>query len=201
MKVICKCCHRAFDYDMYMGLCPKCGRVYRRGKGVYSAVEKDMVGDFHLHAEEGGLNRGIQGVVYNQGSSETGKTRLNGFDMDGSVSLAGSATASAYGTTASSQYNNASSNNAKSYNYANKFSSAVNSGGANNSVYATLSPQSTPKDVAETIKTSTRNGYYAPNHKTKMNQAVVKDKKPGTPLALIIFMIILIISILSSIFE
>jgi hypothetical protein len=200
MKVICKCCHKAFDYDMYMGLCPKCGRVYRRGKGVYSAVEKDMVGDFHLHAEEGGLNRGIQGVVYNQGSSETGKTRLNGFDMDGSSST--------YVTAASSQYNSTGNQNNKSiskaantYNYASRFNSSVNNGVANNSVYATLSPQSTPKDVAETIKTSTRNGYYAPNHKTKMNQAVVKDKKPGTPLALIIFMIILIISILSSIFE
>ena len=47
MKVICKCCHKAFDYDMYMGLCPKCGRVYRRGKGHYSIVEKDMLGDYH----------------------------------------------------------------------------------------------------------------------------------------------------------
>ncbi len=68
MKVICKCCHKSFDYDMYMGLCPKCGRVYRRGSGHYSAVEKDMLGDFHVHADEGGLNRGIHGVVYNQGS-------------------------------------------------------------------------------------------------------------------------------------
>ena len=68
MKVICKCCHKAFDYDMYMGLCPKCGRVYRRGKGHYSIVEKDMLGDFHVHVDEGGLNRGIQGVVYNQGT-------------------------------------------------------------------------------------------------------------------------------------
>ena len=68
MKVICKCCHRSFDYDMYMGLCPKCGRVYRRGKEHYSAVEKDMMGEFHLHADEGGLNRGIHGVVYNQAS-------------------------------------------------------------------------------------------------------------------------------------
>lgn len=68
MKVICKCCHKAFDYDMYMGLCPKCGRVYRRGKGHYSIVEKDMLGDFHVHVDEGGLNRGIHGVVYNQGT-------------------------------------------------------------------------------------------------------------------------------------
>lgn len=69
MKVICKCCHKAFDYDMYMGLCPKCGRVYRRGKEHYSVIEKDMMGEFHLHADEGGLNRGIHGVVYNQGST------------------------------------------------------------------------------------------------------------------------------------
>ena len=71
MKVICKCCHKAFDYDMYMGLCPKCGRVYRRGKEHYSIIEKDMMGDFHLHADEGGLNRGIHGVVYNQGSTSS----------------------------------------------------------------------------------------------------------------------------------
>ena len=80
MKVTCKCCHKVFDYDMYMGLCPKCGRVYRRGAGHYSAVEKDMMGDFHLHVDEGGLNRGIHGVVYNQGSSETGSANLNGYD-------------------------------------------------------------------------------------------------------------------------
>ncbi|MCR5543673.1 MAG: hypothetical protein K6F55_05935 [Eubacterium sp.] len=71
MKVICKCCHKAFDYDMYMGLCPKCGRVYRRGRSHYSEIEKNMIGDFHLHADEGGLNRGIEGVVYNQGTPQS----------------------------------------------------------------------------------------------------------------------------------
>ena len=71
MKVICKCCHKAFDYDMYMGLCPKCGRVYRRGRSHYSEIEKNMIGDFHLHADEGGLNRGIEGVVYNQSTPQS----------------------------------------------------------------------------------------------------------------------------------
>ncbi len=167
MKVICKCCHKSFDYDMYMGLCPKCGRVYRRDKGMYSVVEKDMVGDFHLHADDGGLNRGIQGVVYNQGSGESGKTRLNGFNQSTSLNQ---------GT---SNIHNEVSNN----------------------LYTTISPQATPKDAVETIKASTKNGYYAPTHKTKINQSVVKTKRTGNSLGVIIFLIIIIMSILSSIFD
>ena len=77
MKVICKCCHRSFDYDMYMGLCPKCGRVYRRGREAYSPVERDMAGEFHVHADARGLNRGIDGVVYNQSSDNVGVMKTN----------------------------------------------------------------------------------------------------------------------------
>ncbi len=180
MKVICKCCHKAFDYDMYMGLCPKCGRVYRRGKGVYSAVEKDMVGDFHLHADDGGLNRGIHGVVYNQGSAETvinkpvsNKTSIDTLEIN-TPAPARTVVVPRTGTVSKAAVAQMSSQ---------------------------LSSQATPRDVAETIKTSTRNGYYAPNHKTKMNQAVVKNNKQGNSLGVIVFIIIIIVSILSSILE
>lgn len=180
MKVVCKCCHKAFDYDMYMGLCPKCGRVYRRGKGVYSAVEKDMVGDFHLHADDGGLNRGIHGVIYNQGSSETvinrpvsNKTTVDTLEMS-APAPARPAVVPKYGTVSKAAIAQASSQ---------------------------ISSQATPRDVAETIRTSTKNGYYAPNHKTKMNQAVVNNKKQGSSLGVIVFIIIIIISIVSSILD
>lgn len=33
MKVICKACGKKFDYDVYMGLCPKCSTYYRDGMG------------------------------------------------------------------------------------------------------------------------------------------------------------------------
>ncbi len=33
MKVICKECGKKFDYDVYMGLCPKCSTYYRDGMG------------------------------------------------------------------------------------------------------------------------------------------------------------------------
>ncbi len=33
MKVICKECGKKFDYDVYMGLCPKCSTYYREGMG------------------------------------------------------------------------------------------------------------------------------------------------------------------------
>ena len=29
MKVICQNCKNKFDYHMYVGLCPKCGKIYR----------------------------------------------------------------------------------------------------------------------------------------------------------------------------
>lgn len=29
MKVICQHCGNKFDYHMYVGLCPKCGKIYR----------------------------------------------------------------------------------------------------------------------------------------------------------------------------
>lgn len=33
MKVVCKVCRKKFDYDVYMGLCPKCGNYFREGMG------------------------------------------------------------------------------------------------------------------------------------------------------------------------
>ena len=95
MKVICKCCHKAFDYEMYMGLCPKCGKVYRRGKEHYSAIEKDMAGAFHIHADDGGLNRGIDGVIYNQGSLPEHKILNKEIHIDEAADYSDS---SSYGT-------------------------------------------------------------------------------------------------------
>lgn len=60
---------------MYMGLCPKCGRVYRKGNGDrFSRVEEGILGgSFHIHADSAGLNRGIPGVEYNNAGDDAKK--------------------------------------------------------------------------------------------------------------------------------
>ncbi len=60
---------------MYMGLCPKCGRVYRRGNGDrFSRAEEGILGgSFHIHADAAGLNRGIPGVEYNNAGDNAKK--------------------------------------------------------------------------------------------------------------------------------
>ena len=201
MKVTCKCCHKVFDYDMYMGLCPKCGRVYRRGAGHYSAVEKDMMGDFHLHAEEGGLNRGIHGVVYNQGSTETGSTNLNGYDTNVVGTIAKAATGgqsgkATYNKPQPARYSKPITNSSVKSQYA-PYASKASSGNMSQA----FSSQATPKDVIETVKSSTGNGYYSTTHKTKLNQQVSRNGKQNSSIGLIVFIIIIIISILSSIFD
>lgn len=42
MKVICKNCGKRFDFDTYMGLCPKCSTYYREGK-EYENLSKPSV--------------------------------------------------------------------------------------------------------------------------------------------------------------
>lgn len=171
MKVICKCCFRPFDYDMYMGLCPKCGRVYRREKGMYSEVERDMVGDFHLHADDGGLNRGIDGVVYNQPGSVSEKNTKNGFDEE----------------------------------YLDKHRYVKS---ASKSVIQTASPAE--RQVSNTYNAKTggqampvngKGEYYSPDHKTQMNKEITPKGKKGGGLAVLIWIIIIAIAIVSSILD
>lgn len=197
MKVICKCCFKPFDYDMYMGLCPKCGRVYRRGKGVYSEVERDMVGDFHLHADDGGLNRGIDGVVYNQGSSDLFRTQKNGFDegMDDFPSITpnkpiifGSPTKPANPANGAAV--------TRSANVARPMNPAGNMAGAQNGYRP---PK--PVNPSITFGPGADKGYFAANHGTKINQPVVKGNKKGNGFGATITLIIIIIAILMSIFE
>ncbi|MBR6402875.1 MAG: hypothetical protein IKS48_05780 [Eubacterium sp.] len=169
MRVICKCCFRPFDYDMYMGLCPKCGRVYRREKGMYSEVEKDMVGDFHLHAEDGGLNRGIDGVVYNQPGSVADKNKKNGFDEDFEerhyrpVSVPGAAA------------NQAASRATASSSAAGTFSQR----------------QAAIQQKAAMSKNASQ--YYSPNHKTQLNKSITEKKNGNGGVAFLIFIIFIII--------
>ncbi len=75
IKVFCKCCGKPFDYEMYMGLCPKCGRVYRKGEGDrMTHIEEGILGgSYHIHANQAGLNRGIPGVEYNSAGVDAKK--------------------------------------------------------------------------------------------------------------------------------
>ena len=172
MKVLCRCCHRPFDYDMYMGLCPKCGRVYRRGREGYSAIERDMVGDFHIHVDDGGLNRGIDGVVYNQSSSENVSASFDDYVMSTSGYKASKPVNAPYSAPKQT----------------------------NIPVTAMRSPSASiaQRQAAYTAVKKEANGYFAPDHKTKMNQPVVNNKK-SSDVGAIIFIIILIIAIISSI--
>ena len=205
MKVICKCCHKAFDYDMYMGLCPKCGRVYRRGKEHYSAVEKDMAGDFHLHGEEGGLNRGISGVVYNQGSDEKKILMKNGFDEDDEpqnkyVREVNDIPA-AYATAANaSQGRGAKMVHSGVQPSPGNVNSGTNNYWAVNSNQKAANQQMMKQQLAAAMN-SRGNGYYSPDHKTKLNQQVVRRKKGNPTIGFIIFIIIIILSFLSSMFD
>ena len=180
MKVICRCCHLPFDYDMYMGLCPKCGRVYRRGREHYSAVERDMMGTFHLEGDEGGLNRGISGVVYNHSSQDGIKTKLNGFDED-FITDYNEPHSAGY-----SQYVKPAGGQAKPY--AKPVAPAT---GTVNPVAKPVQSLITPTNTAKTEKNFSGNGYYSPTHKTKMNQSVGKNKKGSDAIGIIIFIFII----------
>ena len=199
MKVMCRCCHKLFDYDMFMGLCPKCGRVYRRGKEAYSQVERDMIGQFHIDGDEGGLNRGIHGVRYNQESEETGKTMLNGFDLRESEMAQGSGYSSqSYPKSkyvqVANQYN-AINNNQAAQAYQNKnAASAV----YQNASAGITSAAKTVGQKAGVAVNDFRNPYYASSHGTRMNQGVTGKKKNNSA-GLIIFIVIIIIMILEAI--
>ena len=200
MKVMCRCCHKLFDYDMFMGLCPKCGRVYRRGREAYSQVERDMIGQFHIDGDEGGLNRGIHGVRYNQESEETGKTMLNGFDLRESE-MAQSAGYPAlnnpkarYVQTANSYAaQNASVQNPAYQNSAHDQVSAI----YQNASSTITSAAKTVSQKAGVAANDFRNPYYASNHGTRMNQGVTGKKKNNSA-GLIIFIVIVIIMILEA---
>lgn len=178
MKVICKCCHRSFDYDMYMGLCPKCGRVYRRGKEHYSAVEKDMMGEFHLHADEGGLNRGIHGVVYNQASKPENEI----LDLAPVAAPARPATSNArvYTQAGSSQLKPA--------------QPRPNQQAGGNTRIVTA-------DIINAMKAERGQGYYSPNHGTKMNQGVNGKKDASASVVTIVVVVVIILSMLMSMFD
>ena len=203
MKVMCRCCHKLFDYDMFMGLCPKCGRVYRRGREAYSQVERDMLGEFHIDGDEGGLNRGIHGVRYNQESEETGKTMLNGFDLReaemaqnaGYSNMSNPRSKYVQSATSYSAKNNAAatadyqSRNAASPIYQNSAVSSVSS-----------SIQSAANTVTQKVGPAVndfRNPYYASNHGTRMNQGVTKGRKNNN-VGLIVFVVIIVIMILEA---
>lgn len=197
MKVMCRCCHKLFDYDMFMGLCPKCGRVYRRGKEAYSQVERDMIGQFHIDGDEGGLNRGIHGVRYNQESEETGKTMLNGFDLRESEMAQGSGYSSESYPKLKyvqlvNQYN--AINNQAVQDYQNKnAASAI----YQNASAGITSAAKTVSQKAGVAVNDFRNPYYATNHGTRMNQGVTRGKK-NNKAGLIFFIIVIVIMILEA---
>ena len=202
MKVICKCCHKMFDYDMYMGLCPKCGRVYRREKGMYTDVEKDMVGDFHLHVDDGGLNRGIAGVVYNQGSEATFKNHANGFDdyMDDHshghiVSREDSYQNNPESATSLYRQSAAANASLNVYDTSNANSNVASNTNSNISKY--LNKSTTGQNSSGTSGKNSSE-YYSANHKTALNQPIT-EKKKNDKITLITVAIIIIISILMSI--
>lgn len=199
MKVICKCCHRSFDYDMYMGLCPKCGRVYRRGKEHYSAVEKDMMGEFHLHADEGGLNRGIHGVVYNQASKPENEI----LDLAPVAAPARPATSNArvYTQAGSSQsrpvqsnpyYKQVSAAQRPNQNISNQARPNNQAGGNTRIITA---------DIINAMKAERGQGYYSPNHGTKMNQGVNGKKDASASVVTIVVVVVIILSMLMSMFD
>jgi len=180
MKVICKCCHKSFDYDMYMGLCPKCGRVYRRGIAHYSTVEKDMLGDFHVHVDEGGLNRGISGVVYNNGTVSE-KQILN----------------SASKATVNKELMDTVNNSVPG--------SVVNTTAVKSLVSNPPSFEKTVSDPISNIPLVTNQGvsnsqsFYGATHKTRMNQGVTPQKKNPMKAVKGIFLLIIIIKIIQMI--
>ena len=210
MKVMCRCCHKLFDYDMFMGLCPKCGRVYRRGREAYSQVERDMLGEFHIDGDEGGLNRGIHGVRYNQESEETGKTMLNGFDLR-EAEMAQNAGYSSMSNPKSKYVQSATSysakNNAASYQAGNVAAADYQNRNAASPIYqnsAVSSVSSTIQSAANTVTQKVgpavndfRNPYYASNHGTRMNQGVTKGRKNNN-VGLIVFVVIIVIMILEA---
>ena len=210
MKVMCRCCHKLFDYDMFMGLCPKCGRVYRRGREAYSQVERDMLGEFHIDGDEGGLNRGIHGVRYNQESDETGKTMLNGFDLR-EAEMAQNAGYSSMSNPKSKYVQSATSysakNNAASYQAGTVAAADYQNRNAASPIYqnsAVSSVSSTIQSAANTVTQKVgpavndfRNPYYASNHGTRMNQGVTKGRKNNN-VGLIVFVVIIVIMILEA---
>ena len=197
MKVICKCCHKMFDYDMYMGLCPKCGRVYRREKGMYTDVEKDMVGDFHLHVDDGGLNRGIAGVVYNQGSEEVIKTLANGFDEDmEDYSQRSVRPAPRPEPSYESRLESRLESRPTEGSY--RQESVTTQGGNNQRIAATqraAQPLSTRQALYRQSATANSNTYFDANHKTALNKPIT-DKKKNDSISYVIVGIIIIISII-----
>ena len=197
MKVICKCCHKAFDYDMYMGLCPKCGRVYRRGKEHYSSIEKDMMGEFHLHADEGGLNRGIHGVVYNQGSTSE-KEVLN---------KASKATINRELGEPNEAENSFYSGTAKVMAETSGAGRPVGSGRALTNTQAKpafsgqgLDGAAVRSIVAEINNTKGQN-YYSADHKTRMNQGVNPKKNNSGGIVFAIVVIIILINLFLTMFD
>lgn len=189
MKVICKCCHRSFDYDMYMGLCPKCGRVYRRGKEHYSAVEKDMMGEFHLHADEGGLNRGIHGVVYNQASKPENEI----------LDLAPVAAPARPATSNARVYTQAGSSQSSTYYQQAGAVQHTNQARPNNQ--AGGNTRIVTADIINAMKAERGQGYYSPNHGTKMNQGVNGKKDASASVVTIVVVVVIILSMLMSMFD
>lgn len=186
MKVICKCCHKSFDYDMYMGLCPKCGRVYRRGHGHYSAVEKDMLGDFHVHADEGGLNRGIHGVVYNQGSVSE-KQVLN---------TASKATVNTDVDSVPQTAYRSAPTNYQTSNFVGGSASAINAAKTN-----AISNVADIENKIQDFRANNGQSYYGANHRTRMNQGVNPKKNNSGGIVFAIVVIIILINLFLTMFD
>ena len=209
MKVICKCCHKAFDYEMYMGLCPKCGKVYRRGKEHYSAIEKDMAGAFHIHADDGGLNRGIDGVIYNQGSLPEHKILNKEIHIDEAAYAAGNKIGSSstthsstYGTTKAPRYGTSTSGvtgNAVQYGSGSTGSSSKSSSLTGAFTAEELAGM-TPSQIAGSVLKN-RQDYYSANHGTKLNQGVSRDKNNSSSVIGLIVVIIIIVNVILSFFR
>ena len=198
MKVICKCCHKSFDYDMYMGLCPKCGRVYRRGSGHYSAVEKDMLGDFHVHADEGGLNRGIHGVVYNQGSVSE-KQILNTASKATINKEVQEDSGASYASAPAQSYNNSQSR-ASGASGGGYWASSMPGAGAGTGA-SVASSAAVIEQKIDNMRAANGQNYYGAYHKTRMNQGVNGKKNNTNGVAVAVFFIIIVISILASMFD
>ena len=228
MKVSCKCCHKVFDYDMYMGLCPKCGVVYRRGREHYSNIERDMMGSFHLDADEGGLNRGIHGVVYNQGSTSekevlnrASKATINKelgepgesydvLDDRRGISTSGTRTAGAgttgtrtsgTGTTGSRTTGTAGSRYAASGGGAGagRYSGSHATFSSNMAAHTGTMSNSDVQAIMNEFNKARGQNYYSANHSTRMNQGVTRKKNSSSLGVILAIVIFIIIGILSDI--
>jgi cobalamin biosynthesis Mg chelatase CobN len=148
-----------------------------------------MMGEFHLHADEGGLNRGIHGVVYNQASKPENEI----LDLAPVAAPARPATSNArVYTQAGSSQSSTYYQQAGAVQHTNQARPNQQTGGNTRIVTA---------DIINAMKAERGQGYYSPNHGTKMNQGVNGKKDASASVVTIVVVVVIILSMLMSMFD